>query len=124
MPCEHLDAIHIRDLKTECILGVYDRERRAPRPVVFNLSLYFRGPSPAVSGDDFERAVDYDTVSQKVVQMTRLSSFRLIESLAEAAAGELLSVPGTAAVRVTVEKPGVPENARAAAVEIYRELPA
>lgn len=121
MPSEHWDAIHIRDLKVECILGVYDEERHRPRPVIFNITLYFPGPSPAVNGDNFERALDYSAVSERIVQVIGLSSFRLIESLAEAAAAELLSVPGTAAVHVIVDKPGVPENARAAAVEIYRE---
>ena len=120
MDSNDLDRIHIRDLKAECVLGVYEEERNVHRQVVFNLTLFFHGPAGAID-DDFDRAVDYDAASRQVVELTRRSSFRLIESLAEATASLLLSIPGVAACRVVVDKPGIPRNSRSAAVEIYRK---
>ncbi|OQX28871.1 MAG: hypothetical protein B0D92_06685 [Spirochaeta sp. LUC14_002_19_P3] len=113
---ERFDKIHLRDIRCYCILGVYPEERNKTREVIINLTLYYIPPA----ADNLEEALDYDAITQRVISHVNTSHFRLIETLAESIAGLLIPLPGLHACRIAVEKPGVPEGARAVAVEIIR----
>ena len=113
---ETMDKIHIRDLTCQCILGVYGEERNNLRNVVVNIVIYHA----PVRSDNIEFAVDYDTVSQKIVSSVRATQFQLIETLAQFIADIVLETSEVLACRVTVDKPGVPAGAESAAAEVLR----
>lgn len=118
MIAEELDAIHVRDLHVQGILGVYDSERHIKRDIVINYSIYYKRNDNLK--DEIGEAIDYDILSENLRREIEESQFKLIESLAEFIAKQLLSVDRVLACRVMVDKPNVPENAGSTAVEILR----
>lgn len=120
MNLNKLDKINIRDLQAQCILGVYEEERHAKRPVIINYSIFYKGRQ--FRGDNIRETLDYDVISQNLIQAVEQTSFKFIETLAEFIAEKILSFPGVMACKVMVDKPGVPNRARSAGVEILRGI--
>ena len=115
----HLDKIHIRNLSTRCIVGIYPEERENKQDVLINITLH-ADFLKACQSDRIEDTVDYKTVKKKVVAMVESSEFFLIERLAQAVADLCLESPGVTRVAVTVDKPGALRYADSVAVEISR----
>ncbi len=114
-----LDAIQIEGLLVRCIIGVTADERRDRQDVVIDLTLWgdFRA---AGASDDLAQAVNYRTVTKKVIRLAEESSCRLVEALAERVARLCLDDARIQRVRVRVAKPGALRFARNVAVEIVR----
>ncbi len=117
---EHLDRIHVRDLRLRCVLGIYPEERREKQDITLNIVLY-ADLRAAGRSDRIEDTVDYKDVKKRVVAMVEGSSSFLIEHLAQRVAGLCLEEPRVEAVRVTIDKPGALRFARSVAVEIFRK---
>lgn len=115
-----LDKLHIRDIQCRCVLGVFAEERHEPREVSINLTIYYNKPKAAKT-DNIDQAVDYDELTKKLRAHVEPTTYELIESLAESIANLLLENPSILACLVVVDKHGVPEGARSAAVEIFRK---
>lgn len=78
---------------------------------------------PAAQSDDLQQTINYSTVAKRVLSIGTENRFRLIETLAECIAAEILqSFPATA-VEVTVRKllPPMKVPAQATGVRIRRE---
>ena len=95
-----MDRIIISDLRSRCIVGVNEDERREKQDVTINLSIYgdFRKPGRS---DRFEDAVDYRAIKKRVLGMVENSRYFLLEALAEAVAGICLAAQGVEKVEVT-----------------------
>ena len=115
-----LDKIHIRDLKAQCIVGIFPEEREEKQDVVINITLY-AVLRRASKSDRIEDTVDYKTMKKRILAMVCESSYQLIESLAERISVICLSEPLVQRVKVSVDKPGALRYARSVAVEIVRE---
>ena len=114
------DKIHIRDLRTRCILGIFPEEREKAQEVVLNITL-FADLRAAGQSDDISDTVDYKDVKMRVLELVEDSSFFLVERLAQAVASTCLDTPSVEAVTVTLDKPGALRFAQSVAVEITRE---
>ena len=115
-----MDHIFIKDLMVRCILGVNDEERRDKQDVVINMILYNPLLRPGGT-DNLRDAVDYRTITKKIVEMVEKSEYYLVEALAEHVAEICLENPAVARVKVSVEKPTALRYARGVGVEINRE---
>ena len=115
-----MDRIIITDLRTRCIVGINEDERREKQDVTINLSIYgdFRKPGRT---DHFEDAIDYRALKKRVLALVENSKYFLLESLVEAVASECLATPGVRKVRVRMDKPSALRFARSVGVEIERE---
>ena len=114
-----LDRIHIRELRTRCIVGVFPEERVKKQDVAISLTMY-GDFSRACASDRLEDTIDYKSVKKSVLAMVESSEFNLIERLAEEIAKIALEPPGVQRVEVTVDKPGALRFAKSVAVEIAR----
>jgi D-erythro-7,8-dihydroneopterin triphosphate epimerase len=114
------DRIFIEDLLLRCVVGLYDWERKTPQDVVFNIVL---GVDLRRAGqtDDLSDTVDYKAIKKSVIAMVEVSSFQLVESLAERISAICLAQAGVKKVQVRVDKPGALRFARSVGVEIRRE---
>ena len=65
-------------------------------------------------------ALDYKTVTKRVIAFVESSSFFLVETLVERVAALILEEPRALAVTVSVEKPGALRHARSVGVRIHR----
>jgi 7,8-dihydroneopterin aldolase/epimerase/oxygenase len=101
--------------------GWYDHELLTPQPFEVDVELLLN-LQPAGVDDDLDKSVDYGKVYVAVRQIVESTSFRLLETLAEAISHELLADFEVNEVGVRVRKPAVKLGGPLdhAAVEIWR----
>ncbi len=113
------DQIHIKDLLLRTIVGINEEERRDRQDVLINMVLHV-DTRPAGESDDIDQAVNYRTLTKRVIQLVETSQFYLVEKLAAEIAASCLDDPRVERVHVTVEKPGALRFARSVGVTIER----
>ncbi len=114
------DRVFVRGLELYCVIGVQDWERQVKQKVRIDLAMA-SGCRDAASGDDPAATLDYRAVSKRVQRLVEGSSFKLVETLAEAIAGTILEeFPRAGSVTVRVAKPGAVRFAEEVGVEITR----
>lgn len=126
-PVPSRDVLSIHGLETECVVGVYPRERGRPQPLGIDIDLTV-DTEPAASTGKLSKAVDYDATAQCLTFLLQTCRFGLLETAAHALARYLLSEPLPSerqarvhAVRVRLVKPqALPGNA-VASLSIERE---
>jgi FolB domain-containing protein len=116
------DSLVIQDLLVRTVLGVSEEERRDKQDVLISVALATDTALPGKT-DDLADAVNYRTITKRILALAERSSFRLIERFAEEIASLCLEEPRVTGVRVTVEKPGALRFARSISVTIERERP-
>lgn len=121
------DVLSIRGLETECVVGVYPRERGRPQPLSLDIELTVDTEAAASTGK-LSRTVDYDLTARALVFLLQSCRFGLLETAAHALAKYLLSEPLPAerqarvlAVRVGLVKPQALPGAAVASLSIERE---
>lgn len=114
------EIIHISDLRVECIVGVKEKERETPQPLLLSLS-FPHDFLKAALGDQLEETVDYGDVARAVEEFTRDGDFRLLEKLARDLAAHLGERFGLEWVSLEVRKPGAIANAGWASVSLLWE---
>ena len=115
-----MDTILIEELLLRCIVGINEDERENKQDVVINLTLS-ADMSRAGETDCIDDAVNYRSVTKRIIEHVEGSSFLLVEALAASIARIILTEFPVVKVRVKVEKPGALRFARSVGVEIERE---
>jgi dihydroneopterin aldolase/2-amino-4-hydroxy-6-hydroxymethyldihydropteridine diphosphokinase len=114
-----MDQIHIKDLLLRTIIGINAEERTKRQDVLINITLY-ANLKPAGRTDAIEDAVNYRTITKRIITMVEASSFYLVERLAAETAAICMADLRVAAVQVRIEKPGALRYAQSVGVEIFR----
>jgi FolB domain-containing protein len=115
-----MDRIIISDLRSRCIVGVNEDERREKQDVMITIHLYADLGTPGKT-DRFEDAIDYRAIKKQVLEFVEESKYFLLEALTDAVANICLKHRGIVKVRVRVDKPFALRFARSVAVEIVRK---
>jgi FolB domain-containing protein len=113
------DQIQIKDLYLRTIIGINEEERRDRQDVLINIVLY-ADTQAAGASDDMADAVNYRTITKRVIKLVEESEFYLVEKMAAEIAAICLEDPRVEEVSVRVEKPGALRFARSVGVEIHR----
>lgn len=114
-----MDVIYIRDLKIECVIGVYEWERRVKQTVILDLDLA-ADIRRAAQTDHIDDTVNYKAVAKRLMAYIGASEFQLVETLAERVAEILLKEFALPWVRVKVNKKGALRGATDVGVIIER----
>jgi len=114
-----MDKIHIKDLSLRTIIGINDDERRNRQDVLINLVMR-ADLRPAGASDDIDDAVNYRTITKRIIDLVENSQFYLVEKMADEIAKICLEDQRVKRVRVRVEKPGALRFARSVGVSIKR----
>jgi len=104
-----LDQIHIEALEFRSHIGVPDEERAAPQRLTVTLTLEPNADFRAL-GDRIEATVDYAAVCEAVKTLAAVRPRRLVETLAEEIASELLGRFPIRRIAVEVRKFILPET--------------
>ena len=115
-----MDKVFIEALEVECVIGIYDWERKIRQPVVLDIEMAFDNRKPAAS-DDIADTLDYKAVSKRLIQFVSESSYGLVETLAEQCCRIILEEFSVAHVRLKLSKPGAVRGARAVGVILERQ---
>jgi dihydroneopterin aldolase/2-amino-4-hydroxy-6-hydroxymethyldihydropteridine diphosphokinase len=113
------DQIQIRDLLLRTVIGINDEERRNRQDVLINITLR-TDTRVAGASDNIQDAVNYRTVTKRIVELVEGSQFYLVEKMASEIAAICLQDPRVEGATVRVEKPGALRFARSVGVEIER----
>ena len=114
-----LRHVFIRDFMVECLIGVYEHEKRSPQRVRINLDLAVdEGEHPII--DDILNVVSYETMANGILAIADEGHVNLVETLAERIAGMCFDDQRVDSVRVRIEKLDILENAGSVGVEIER----
>lgn len=117
------DAIHLRGLELECIVGVRPPERKRRQRVRLDLTLGIELSTPGRSGR-ITRTIDYARVADEVQNMLRFREYRLMESAAEELSAMLFAAhPALEWVELCLAKPEALRGRASAtgAVSVARE---
>ena len=113
------DRIHIKDLLLRTIIGINQEERRSRQDVLINVTLR-ADLIKAGESDSIDDAVNYRTITKRIISMVEHSSFCLVETLAARIAEIALEDVRVERAVVRVEKPGALRFARSVGVELCR----
>ncbi|WP_176962002.1 dihydroneopterin aldolase [Mariprofundus sp. NF] len=113
------DLVLIEGLEIRTVIGIYDWEREIRQTVRLDLEMAWDISRAAVS-DDIEDALDYKSVSKRLISFVEASSFGLIERLAEQCAQIIIEEFGVPWVRLKMSKPGAVRGTENVAVLIER----
>lgn len=114
-----MDKIIIRDLLLRGIVGINPDERVNRQDILINIALY-ADIRPAAQSDDIADAVNYKTITKRVIEHVEASSDYLVEKLVSDIARLILTEFPVERVQVRVEKPGALRFARSVGIEIER----
>ena len=113
------DRIEIRDLSVRCIVGINPEERVKKQDVIINLTL-FGDLRRAGLSDDIEDAINYKTLTKRVLDHVEESEYFLVEKMAHKIAEIAVMEFGIQRAIVSVEKPGALRFARSVGVVVER----
>jgi 7,8-dihydroneopterin aldolase/epimerase/oxygenase len=114
-----MDLVYIRNLKIDCIIGVFDWERRIRQTVAIDLDLA-ADVARAAASDRLQDTIDYKAISKRLIDYVNKSEFRLVETLAERVAEIVMTEFSVSWVRVRINKKGALRHATDVGVVIER----
>lgn len=114
-----MDKILIKDLRVSGILGINPEERINKQDILINVVM-FTDVRQAADSEDIEHAVNYKTISDRIVDRVENGSDLLVERLVTDLARIIVTEFGVERVRVRVEKPNALQLAASVGAEIER----
>jgi len=114
-----MDIIYIHGLKIECVIGVWEWERRIKQTITLDVDLAADIPRAAQS-DALEDTLNYKAVAKRLMEYVGESQFQLIETLAERLAGILQDEFEVPWFRLRVSKGGAVRGSRDVGIVVER----
>ena len=114
-----MDRIFLTGLTTDCIIGIWDWERRVKQKVVVDIEMAADIRNAAAS-DAIEDTLDYKKVAKRLLQFVSESQFQLVETLTERIAQIVVTEFGVPWVRVRLNKQGAIRGSRDVGILIER----
>ncbi len=114
-----MDIIFLGGLEIETIIGIYDWERETKQTVVLDIEMAF-DIQKAAETDDIQYALDYKTVSKRIISFVEASQFFLVEKLISEIAAVIRSEFHVPWVKITLNKKGAIRGASDVGIIIER----
>lgn len=114
-----MDITYIRALKIETVIGIYDWEREIKQTVSLDLDMGC-DIKKASETEDLQYTLDYEAISNCLIEFVEGSAFQLIETMAEQGAALVMERFNIPWIRFKVSKPGAVKAAEDVGVVIER----
>lgn len=114
-----MDKIFLSALTVECIVGIWEWERRVKQTVIIDLEMA-ADIRRAAASDHIEDTIDYKKVAKRLLAFVGESQCHLVETLAEQIARVVVTEFGVSWVKVRLNKQGAIRGARDVGIEIER----
>ncbi len=114
------DLITLEGLEIECIIGIFDWERKTKQKVSIDFRLEC-DICKAGKSDNIDDTVDYKKIAKAIITLVEPSSFYLIEKMAEEISKICLYDQKVSKAIITVSKPGAVRGSKNVSVTISRE---
>ncbi len=113
------DIIFLGGLTTECIIGIWDWERRVKQKIVLDIEMA-SDIRKAAASDHIDDTLDYKRVSKRLLQFVGDSQFQLVETLTERIAEIVVTEFDVPWVRVRLNKQGAIRGSRDVGIMVER----
>jgi 7,8-dihydroneopterin aldolase/epimerase/oxygenase len=114
-----MDKIFLSQLSVECIVGIWDWERRVKQTVIIDVELA-ADIRKAAATDHIDDTIDYKRLAKRLLSFVGESQYQLVETLTEAIAKVIVMEFGVSWVKVRLNKRGAIRGARDVGIEIER----
>ncbi len=114
-----MDLIYLHDLKVDCIIGIWEWERRTTQVMTIDIDIAV-DVRRAAETDSIEDTLNYKAVAKRVIAFVGDSQFNLVETLTEKIAEIILGEFQVPWVRVAVNKRGAIRGATDVGVIVER----
>ena len=114
-----MDIVYIRDLRIETIIGIYQWEREVKQTVSFDLEMA-HDIRKAAATDDIAFALNYKSISKRLIKFIEASECLLVERMAEEVAGIVMNEFNVPWLRLRVSKPGALRGSQDVGIVIER----
>jgi dihydroneopterin aldolase len=114
-----MDAVIIRDLRVEALIGIHRRERHVRQTLSIDLDIGLPGDA-VFKSDKVADTVDYEQVALRIRDLAASGHFRLVETFADRVAALITGDFGAPWVKVSAAKIGILPNAKFVGVTIER----
>ena len=114
-----MDKIFLSQLGVECIVGIWEWERRVKQTVIIDVELA-ADIRRAAASDRIEDTIDYKRVAKRLLAFVGDSQFQLVETLTERIAQLIVTEFKVSWVRVRLNKQGAIRGAKDVGIEIER----
>ena len=114
-----MDKIFLSQLSVECIVGIWEWERRVKQTVIIDVELA-ADIRRAAATDHIDDTIDYKRLAKRLLAFVGESQFQLVETLTEQIARVIVTEFGVSWVKVRLNKRGAIRGARDVGIEIER----
>ncbi len=113
-------TIRINDLRTESIIGIHKHERKKKQPLIINITCTYNS-TKSERTDTITDAVDYDTLTKKILAHVSASHYFLIERLASSILEIVMENKKIKEATVHLHKPQAIKEARSVSIELHAQ---
>jgi dihydroneopterin aldolase len=114
-----MDKIFLSSLNVECIVGIWEWERRVKQRVVIDIEMA-TDIRKAAASDHIDDTIDYKAVAKRILAFVGESQYQLVETLTENIAKVIITEFGVPWVKVRLNKQGAIRFARDVGILIER----
>ena len=114
-----MDKIFLSSLNVECIVGIWEWERRVKQRVVIDIEMA-TDIRKAAASDHIDDTIDYKAVAKRILTFVGESQYQLVETLTENIAKVIITEFGVSWVKVRLNKQGAIRFARDVGILIER----
>lgn len=114
-----MDIIFLGGLEISTVIGIYDWEREIKQTIVLDIEMAF-DIQKAAETDDIQYALDYKTVSHRIVSFVENSQFFLVEKLISEIADIIRNEFKVSWVKIKLNKKGAIRGASDVGIIIER----
>jgi 7,8-dihydroneopterin aldolase/epimerase/oxygenase len=100
-----MDIIYFGGLEVDTLIGIYDWEREERQTIILDIEMGF-DIRKAAETDDIQYALDYKTVSDRIIYFVKDSQFYLVERLISEIAELIRNEFNVPWVKITLNKKG------------------
>ncbi len=112
-----MGIIKINDLKVRALIGAYPWEKADQQELIINITLEYDA-AKACQSDKLKDALNYESLSDKIVKITRSAHSALLEKLAAKLLKGIMADRRVRKAHVRVEKPHALPHARSVSFEL------
>ncbi|MBI3601876.1 MAG: dihydroneopterin aldolase [Candidatus Omnitrophica bacterium] len=109
--------IQISDLSLRAVIGTNNWERKNRQDVLINVTMDYDA-SQAARTDHIKDAVDYKTITKRIIKTVEGSHFHLLEKLADTVLKAVMSDKKVKSATVRIDKPHALRFARSVSMEL------
>lgn len=99
-----MTTIKIKNLRVRTIIGVNDWERETEQDIIINAKIKYDATA-AITSDQIDQALDYKTMTKKLITAAGGQACYLIETLADHLLKVILDHPRVKEAKIEIDKP-------------------